>query len=136
MKRIIFATALTIGLLGLTACGSGGDSEIVVKSKAGNITKEEFYEELKAQNGEDVLRQLVTFKVLEDKYEVTDEQIEEELASLREQVGDDFEEMLEMQGLTEDDLKADIKKELLQTAALTEGIEVTDDEIKIGRAHV
>ena len=41
-----------------------------------------------------------------------------------------YEEVLEMQGLTEDDLKKDIKKSLLQEAAVTEGIEVTDEEIK------
>ena len=35
-----------------------------------------------------------------------------------------------MQGLTEDDLKNDIKKSLLQEAAITDGIEISDEEIE------
>src|SRR5699024_5722532 len=45
-------------------------------------------------------------------------------------VGEGFEDILEQQGLTEDDLKEDLKKQLLQQAALTEGMEVSDEEIK------
>src|SRR5699024_4731456 len=38
--------------------------------------------------------------------------------------------LLEQQGLTEEDLKKDLKNQLLQQAALTEGEEVTDEEIE------
>lgn len=134
MKKVILATSLSIGILGLTACGSNtgsnGDPDIVAKTDAGDVTKEEFYEELKARNGAEVLKELITLTVLEDKYEVTDKQIEEELNTIKEQVGEEYEEVLEMQGITEEDLKKDIKNSLLQEAAVTEGIEVTDEEIK------
>lgn len=130
MKKLMVAASLTIGLVGLTACGSGGNSETVVETSAGNITKEQFYEELKNLNGAEVLKEMITLTVLEDKYEVSDERVDEELATIKEQVGDDFEEILEMQGLTEESLKQDIKNGLLQEAAMTEGIEVSDEEIK------
>src|SRR5690625_4718294 len=130
MKKVIVAASLTVGLLGLTACGSSGDSDIVANTSAGEVTKEQFYEELKARSGAEVLRELITFTVLEDNYEVTDEQIQEELDNIKDQVGEEYEEVLEMQGLTEEDLKKDIKNSLLQEAAMTEGLEVTDEEIE------
>lgn len=130
MKKIIVATSLSIGLIGLTACGAGGNSETIAETSAGNVTKEQFYEELKKTSGEEVLKDLITFTILEDKYEVSDKDIEKELDKIKEQVGEDFDEVLKMQGLTEDSLKLDIKRSLLQDAAITEGIEVSEDEIK------
>jgi len=128
LKKIIAATTLSISILGLAACGGG--SETVVDSKAGKITKDDFYEALQEQNGAEVLTELITFKVLEDKYEVSDDEVQKEYDKLKEQVGEDFDSILEMQGLTEDELKEDIRKGLLNEKALTEGIEVTDEEIK------
>lgn len=130
MKKIVIGTALTFSLLGLTACGSNGDSEVVVETSAGNVTKDEFYEELKDKYGQEVLTELVTMTVLADKYEVSDEQIDAELDNIKEQVGDNFEETLAAQNITEDDLRTDIKSGLLQEAAITEDIEVTDEEIE------
>ncbi|HLR70086.1 MAG TPA: peptidylprolyl isomerase [Pseudogracilibacillus sp.] len=130
MKRVILATSLSIGLLGLTACGSNEDPETVAKTNAGDVTKEEFYEQLKSRAGADVLRELITFKVLEDNYDVSDEEVNEELDNLKEQVGEEFEEVLAMQGLTEEDLKADVRNQLLQEKMLMDDIEVTDEEIE------
>ncbi|MEJ8776654.1 peptidylprolyl isomerase [Pseudogracilibacillus sp. ICA-222130] len=128
MKKVIAATTLSISLLGLAACGGG--SETVVDSKAGKITKDDFYEALQEQSGAEVLTELITFKVLEDKYEVTDDEVQKEYDKLKDQVGEDFDSILEMQGLTEDELKEDVRKGLLNEKALTEGIEVTDEEIE------
>src|SRR5690625_1567957 len=130
MKKVIIATTLTVGLFGLAACGSKGDPEIVAKTSAGDVTKDQFYEELKNRNGAEVLQELVTLIILDDKYDVSDEEIEEELDSIKEQVGEQYEEVLEQQGLTEEDLKKDIKNSLLQQAALTEDIDVSDEEIE------
>jgi foldase protein PrsA len=129
MKKVILATTLTIGLMGLTAC-AGGNGGNIAETKDGEVTKDEFYEALKTKSGEEVLRELVTFKVLEGKYDITDEEINEELDAQKEQFGDSFEEVLENEGLTEDDFKKEIRKYLLQKKAMTEGIEVTDEEIK------
>ena len=129
MKKLIISGTLAIGLLGLTACG-GGDSEAVVETSAGDITKEEFYEELKDKHGEEVLTELVTMTVLNDKYEVDEKQVDAELENIKEQVGDEFEQTLAAQNITEDDLRKDIKNGLLQEAAITEDIEVTDEEIE------
>lgn len=127
-KSILFIVTILTVLI-VSACSSG-DSEVIVKSKAGNITKEEFYNELKAQSGPDVLRNMITYVVLADHYEVTDEQIEAELEKVKESVGDEYETILEAQNITEEALKQEIKHGLLVEAAFTDGIEVTDEEIE------
>ncbi len=49
-------------MLALSACNNGSD--VVVETKAGNITKDELYNEMKERFGKDVLRDLVHEKVL------------------------------------------------------------------------
>src|SRR5699024_12573903 len=117
-------------ILGLSAGGSNGDSEVVVETSAGNVTKDEFYEELKGKYGQEVLTELVTMTVLADKNEVSDEQIDAELDNIKEQVGDNFEETLASQNITEDDLRIDLKSVLFQVAALNEDIVLTDVDIE------
>ncbi|HLR41998.1 MAG TPA: peptidylprolyl isomerase [Pseudogracilibacillus sp.] len=128
MKKLVVAASLSLGLVGLSACSGGG--ETVVDSDAGKITKEEFYEALQDESGAEVLTQLISLKVLEDKYDVSDDDVNAEIDSIKEQVGDDFESVLEMQGLTEEALKKEIRNGLLQEAAVTDGIEVSDEEIE------
>lgn len=131
MKKLIATIVLIIGVVALTACGGKDNSEAVVKSKAGDVTKEEFYEALlDTQDAGNVLRNLVMVKVLEDNYEVSDEDIDERYEELKNQIGEDFESILESRNITEKDLKKDIKVSLLQEAALSEGIEVSEEEIE------
>ncbi|MFC2947946.1 peptidylprolyl isomerase [Virgibacillus sediminis] len=130
MKKLAIAATLTAGVLTLAAC-SDASSETVVESEAGNITKEEFYEELKDRHGEAVLQELVTIKVLEDNYDVSEEEVEAELNAAKEQYGDNFEMVLQQSGFSsEDEYRNVIYLSLLQEAAMTEGIEVSEEEIK------
>src|SRR5699024_12089985 len=64
------------------------------------------------------------------KYDVSEDEIDAELESIKEQIGDDFEQTLAAQNLTEEDLRDDIENGLLQEAAMTEDIEVTDEEVE------
>ena len=74
MKKWLVPVALTASLIGLTACSSG-DSEAVVETKSGNITKEELYTVLKDSYGEQAVQQLVYQKILAKNYKITDEEI-------------------------------------------------------------
>lgn len=131
MRKVVIATSLTIGLIGLTACSSGKtDPDIIVETEVGNVSKEDFYEALKQESGEQVLTDLVTMVILENKYDVSNEEVQAELDNLKERLGESYEDALEAQGLTEDDLVADIRKALLQEKAITDGIEVTDEEME------
>lgn len=131
MKKIVLALTLSASILGLAACSSDSGKEKVVESEAGNITQEEFYNALKEGNGGDeVLKKITTVKVLEDKYDVSDKEIDRELEKIKEDLDDSYEQVLEQQGVTEDQLKEDIHLTLLQEKAFTEGVEVDEKDIK------
>ncbi|WP_010650120.1 peptidylprolyl isomerase [Oceanobacillus massiliensis] len=131
MKKLALAATLTAGVFTLAACNSDADSEVVAETAAGDITKEEFYDELKDRNGEAVLEEMVTIKVLEDNYEVTDEQIDAEVNAAKEQFGDQFEMVLQQSGFADEEAYREVVQiSLLQEAALTEDVEVSEEEIK------
>ncbi|WP_164215071.1 peptidylprolyl isomerase [Virgibacillus sp. YIM 98842] len=130
MKKTAITAALAAGILTLAACADS-DSELVVESDAGDITKEAFYEELKNRNGEAVLNELVTIQVLEDNYEIDEDEVEEELESMREQLGEQFEMWMMQQGIQdEDQLREVLRLSLLQEQAISEDIEITDEDIQ------
>ncbi len=130
MKKLVITMAITAGLIGLTAC-SNGDSEKVIETKAGDITKDEFYNAMKDRYGEAVVQELVYEKVLSEKYEVTDKEVNAKLDELKEQMGDSFQMALQSSGYkTEDDFKRALKLNMLQEKAAIADIKVTEKELK------
>ncbi|MDN4075748.1 peptidylprolyl isomerase [Fictibacillus terranigra] len=133
MKKWLLSLGLAAGVLSLSACNSGAGSEKVVESKAGDITKDEFYNELKAQYGNQVLKQMVDNKLLEKEYKVTNKEIDKEIANIKKQLGgeDQFKQALQQNGIkNEKDLKKLVKTQLLNKKAATDGVKVTDAEMK------
>lgn len=130
MKKLAIALTLSVGVLSLTACNSDKE-EVVVETEAGNITKEEFYNELIDRNGEQVLKDMVTIEVLENKYDISDKKVDSEVQKLKDQYGDQFEAALQQSGYKDvDAFKKVVRVSLLKEAAVSENIEVTDEEIK------
>ncbi|HLR52370.1 MAG TPA: peptidylprolyl isomerase [Candidatus Avamphibacillus sp.] len=130
IKKLVVAATVSASIFGLAAC-SNGDSEVVVETESGDITKEEFYNALKEQQGEKVLDTLVTMKVLEDNYEVSEEDIDKEVDTFKDQLGDQFEMWMQQQGFSdEDSFRQIIKLSLLQEKAASEDVEVTEEEMK------
>lgn len=133
MRKIVITFMLIVGIIGLVACSSGG-SEVVVKSKAGDITKDDFYEELKDLAGEDVLRNMITMKVLEDQFEVSDKDVEKQIETLKEQLGEEqFQMALMRQGVSDadsDEFKEIMRNNLLFQEAAYGDIEVTEEDAK------
>lgn len=127
MKKTIFALTLATSI-GLAACSNPGD-EVIVSTANFEMTQDEFYNEMKKIAGDQLLQQVVLEKILNDKYEVTDEEIQAEFDMLKEQYGDQFETLLESNGLTEETLKQNIRLNLLKTKAQDE-IEISDEEIQ------
>ncbi|WP_226038019.1 peptidylprolyl isomerase [Aquibacillus saliphilus] len=133
MKKLAIAASITAAVLTLSACSSDDSkTENVVESDAGNVTKEEYYQELKSgQEGPTILQQMVIEKVLADKYEVEDDVVEEEFTSLKEQYGEQFEMVLQQGNYAdEDELKEDLRSNLIQEKFLTEDVEITDEELQ------
>lgn len=130
MKKLALAATIAAGVITLSACSSD-DPETVVETDSGSVTKEDFYNELKAANGESILQQLVTETILNDKYEVSDEEVDEQLETYKSQYGDQWESILTQSGYEDEDaFREDLKTQLLQQKAIIEDIEVTDEEIE------
>lgn len=113
----------------LAACGSSNAN--VITSKAGNITEAELLEALlNTKDAEVIIRTAVLKKVLDDKYDVSDEDVEKRLTEIKENAGDNFELILQSEGITEEQLKDDLKLGLLQEQAFADGLDITEDDIE------
>lgn len=126
MKKSLLALTFAASL-GLAACSNPAD-EVVVSTEFGDITQGEFYNEIKALAGPALLEQVVISKILSEKYEVTDEQVDEMLQSYKDQYADQFDSLLAMNGYTEATFKDSLRFQLLQQEA-TKDVEITDEEI-------
>lgn len=123
-KKMALGIVSALAVVGLTACGNGGD---VVKTDDGNVTKDELYEAMKDKYGAQTVQQLTFEKVLEDKYKVSDKEINAEVQKYKDQYGDQFSSVLAQSGLTEESFKENIKYNMLVTKA-TEVNTKTDDK--------
>lgn len=132
MKKTVLTLTLAASVLALSACSgdSANDSKTIVTSKAGDITQNELYEEMKASVGEQALQVLIIEKVLASEYEVTDKEVNAQFDKEKATAGEGFEQSLEQQGQTVESYKKYIRLNLLQEKALTEGVKVTDEEVK------
>lgn len=128
MKKSLLALTLATSVFALSACGNSGD-EVVVSSTYGDITKDQFYDEIKNLAGNALLEQVVIEQILENNYEVTDEEVDEQFKAVKEQYGDSFDAVLASNGLSEEAFKENVRFSLLQEKA-TLDVEVTDEEIK------
>jgi foldase protein PrsA len=126
MRKWMIAAAVA-SVFALSACNNG-DSEVIVKTKDGNITKEEFYNEMKDRIGKEVLRDLVHEKVLSKKYKVTDKEIDKEIENLKEAYGTQYDLAVQQNG--EKVIRDMVKLDLLRTKAAVEDIKVTEKELK------
>jgi len=131
MKKWVLSLTLAAGVLSLSACNTANNSDVVAETKAGNITKDELYEAMKAKAGESILQELVYDKVLSEKYPVTDKELDEKVKELKEQLGANFDMALAQYGMkSEDDLKKMLKTGMMQEKAAIKDIKVTEDEVK------
>ncbi|MBY7143036.1 peptidylprolyl isomerase [Virgibacillus sp. NKC19-3] len=130
MKKLAMAVTITAGVFTLAACSDSGD-EAVVESDAGTITQDEFYQELKDRHGEALLQELVTVQVLEENYEVDEDAVDEEVQATKDQLGDQFDMALQQQGITdEDEYREVVRISMLQQQALTEDVDIPEEEIQ------
>lgn len=132
MKKKIIAATLAAGMFTLVACNADKeDADVVVTSKVGDITKEDFYNVLKKRSGEQVLQEMVSVKVLEDKYEVDDKKIDEQVDDAKDQLGENFEMWLMQEGYGDEETFRDfIYTNLLYEEAIYEDVEISDEDVK------
>lgn len=126
MKKAMLALAAT-SVIALSACGTSSSDKIVT-SKAGDITKDEFYEQMKTQAGKQVLNNMVMEKVLIKNYKVEDKEVDKKFDEMKKQYGDQFDTLLKQQGIKEETLKTGVRAQLAQEKAIEKTI--TDKELK------
>ncbi|QWH41119.1 peptidylprolyl isomerase PrsA [Bacillus mycoides] len=127
MKKAMLALAAT-SVIALSACGTSSSSDKIVTSKAGNITKEEFYTQMKQTAGKQVLNNMVMEKVLIHNYKVDDKEVDKKYDEMKKQVGDQFDTLMKQQGLKEETVKNGVRASLAQEQAIEKTI--TDKELK------
>jgi len=128
MKKTVLSLTLAASILALGAC-SGADSKALVTSKVGDISVSDFNDKAKTLTGSYVLQQMVTEKVLADKYEVTDKEIKEQYDATASQFGDSFAQALSENGLTEQGFKDSLRVQLLQEKALKDKA-IKEEDVK------
>ncbi|HHK5597763.1 TPA: peptidylprolyl isomerase PrsA [Bacillus tropicus] len=127
MKKAMLALAAT-SVIALSACGTSSSDKIVT-SKAGDITKEEFYEQMKnSQTGKQTLNNMVMEKILIKNYKVDDKEVDKKFDEMKKQLGDQFDTLLKQQGLKEETVKNGVRASLAQEKAIEKTI--TDKELK------
>ncbi|OZM58149.1 hypothetical protein CIB95_00800 [Lottiidibacillus patelloidae] len=115
----------------LSACNTGS-GDIVVKTNAGDITKEEFYEELKSKYGEEVLREMVEAKLLAEAVEVDKDEVDEKMEKIKAQFNsdDEFKTALASSPYkSEEELRKVIENDLKLFKYATKDIEVSDEKL-------
>ncbi|ATW28780.1 foldase [Candidatus Formimonas warabiya] len=124
-------------ILGMVvALGSACSNEVVARVDGDPVTKEELYDSLVKQNGQEVLDSLIADKIREkevqkNKVSVTDKEIEEEVQKLTDQYGgqEAFNQTLAMYGLSLDDVKKDVKSSMEVKKLLEPQISISEEEI-------
>ena len=132
MKKTFLSLTLAASVLALSACGNSGD-EKVATSKVGDVTKNQLYKEMKDSVGDSALQLIIIEKVLGDKYKVADKDVNAEYKKQKEDIekqGQDFKQALAAQNMTEKSFKRSIKLNLLQEAALADGVKVSEADMK------
>jgi foldase protein PrsA len=130
MKKWILALALSGSVLTLGACGQSGSNN-VAESKSGNVTQQELYDAMKDKIGTQALQQLIFEKVLSKKYPVTDKEVNDKVAQLKEQLGSNFSAALAQYGYKDEaDLKKTMKVGMMEEKAALVSVKATDKELK------
>lgn len=137
MKKILFGALASSAIL-LSACST---SDEVASSEAGRIREDDLYEAMKNEQlqsgmtiGETVLQKMLIDDIFNHLYgdQVSDEKINEELETVAEQYGglEEYESIIEAQGMNLDAFKEDIRLTLLIQEAIKDRVEITDEEIE------
>ncbi|WP_405099641.1 peptidylprolyl isomerase [Oceanobacillus sp. FSL H7-0719] len=131
MKKYVAGLIIFTVFMILTACQQEQTQGVVVETDFGDITEEELNEALQERYGKQMLEELVMMKVLGEKHDVSDEQVDDELEKLKENLGIQFDLILQQEGLADEEAFKDvIYLGLLQEAAALDGVEVSDEQLK------
>ena len=123
MKKYIKKAAAVVAVAGIAlstaACSSG--NKTVASYKGGKITQQEYYDEMKkSQSGKTALANMLINHILEQQYgdKVSKKQVDKQYNNYKKQYGNQFEAVLQQNGMTVSSFKQNLKTNLLSEAAL------------------
>lgn len=137
MKKWLVGAVAASGLL-LAGCSTSPE---VASTEAGRVREDELYERMKNEMtqsgmtyGEQMLQQILLEDILENAYsdEVSDEDVEEYFEREAEMFGgvEEFEELLEMQGMSADDVRENLRSTLYVRRAIEDHVDITEEDIE------
>lgn len=133
VKKYILTLAIVGIVMGLAACTS---EELVARVGKEKVTKEEFYNELVAQNGPQVLESLIADKlrvieVKEQNINISKDELDAELENYKEFYGGEegFQAALTYFRLTEESIREDLREGLELEILVKPYVTITDEEI-------
>ncbi|MGI8386042.1 foldase protein PrsA [Robertmurraya sp. P23] len=136
-KLVITIVTALVGLAIIAGILLSTKDSVVAKVGETSISEDELQQSLLDQYGADALDVLITNKLIEleaDKQKITvsDEEVEEELATLAESYGGEtaLEEAVVASGSTMDDVRDDIINYIKTEKLLEPRIEITDEELQ------
>ena len=131
-KKAILPVALSISVIGLAGCSSGGTKYI--SSKAGDVTEKDIVESIGSSQLSKTATSMMVQKVLLDKYKgkIDEKAIEEQLQKAQTQYGgkEKFEQLLKQQGFTLDKYKDGLKVKAAQTLLINDYTGTNEDKLK------
>ncbi|OEH91713.1 peptidylprolyl isomerase [Bacillus solimangrovi] len=134
MNKVLLSVTAAASIFAISACSNTGNADnatVIVETASGNITQEDLYTSMKDRVGDQVLLELVTDKVLSEKYELTDEEVTERFNEIKENYGAQFEMLLQQSGFkNEEQFKEVVRANMLQEKAATATMDISDEELK------
>ncbi len=131
---IILAAVVVVVVLAAAAWIIFNRATAIAIVNGERITRKDFLEKLESQAGMAVLSEMINNSLVAQEaakagVEVTQERLDEEMAKIKENLGDQFEYTLSMYGMTEESLKTTLYQNLLAYEISTKDIVVTDEQI-------
>lgn len=137
IKRFALLSLISLSFMSLAACSNDKESDVVGSFGNTEITKDELYDTLVVQYGNQALEVLLVNEVAKKEAEkmkisVEEAELDEEIKLLSEQYGgmEALNEVLASSNLTVEDVKKDIKSNLILEKVLSKDIKVSEEEIK------
>lgn len=136
--KYIILVLVILSVLSVAGCQKAEESkEIVAKLGDVEITKDEFYDILVEQYGEETLDGMISAKIIEleiEKFniEVSQEEVDEEYAKMENYYGgpEVLAQTMEQYNMTREDMEKNIKSNLSMKKLVADDVEVTEEEIK------
>jgi foldase protein PrsA len=136
-KKMVLIMAVLILAIGVLLSFALPKDKAVAKVDGEAISKDVLYDEMVKQYGAATVEQLIADKIVaseakKEKVTITDKELNEEVDKLKESYGGEevFNQMLESNNTTVDELKDDLKNYLTIRKLLEPQIKITDEELQ------